>query len=117
MRQRRYARVRLPKTLSAATTNLRANCRLEIKTVSLTGGVATLDRHLQPGTQAQLRLGSSLKGVSATVLMRDYRAQDMAFEIVDMGLDDRGRLRRLLAETLSRAADFPEPTQSTLVTS
>jgi hypothetical protein len=107
--------VRLPKTLSAATTNLKEICRFEIKTVSLTGGVATLDRHLQPGTQVQLKLGSGLKGVSATVLMRDYRAQDMAFEIVDMGLDDRGRLRRLLAETLSRTADFPESSSVTMV--
>jgi len=115
VRQRRSVRVRLPKTLSAATTNLKEICRFEIKTVSLTGGVATLDRHLQPGTQVQLKLGSGLKGVSATVLMRDYRARDMAFEIVDMGLDDRGRLRRLLAETLSRTADFPESSSVTMV--
>jgi hypothetical protein len=33
--------------------------------------------------------------------MRDYRAQDMAFEIVDMNLDERSRLRRLLADSLS----------------
>jgi hypothetical protein len=37
--------------------------------------------------------------------MRDYRAQDMAFEIVDMNLDERSRLRRLLADSLnSRSA-------------
>jgi hypothetical protein len=34
--------------------------------------------------------------------MRDYRAQDMAFEIVDMNLDERTKYRRLLAGKLSR---------------
>ena len=34
--------------------------------------------------------------------MRDYRSQDMAFEIVDMDLDERGKYRRLLADNLSR---------------
>jgi len=36
--------------------------------------------------------------VQATALMRDYRAQDMAFEIVDMTLDERTKYRRLLAD-------------------
>jgi hypothetical protein len=34
--------------------------------------------------------------------MRDYRAQDMAFEIVDMNLDERTKYRRLLAGKLTR---------------
>jgi hypothetical protein len=33
--------------------------------------------------------------------MRDYRAQDMAFEIVDMSLDERSKYRRLLADNHS----------------
>jgi hypothetical protein len=42
-----------------------------------------------------------MRNLQATALMRDYRAQDMAFEIVDMNLDERSRLRRLLADSLS----------------
>jgi len=34
--------------------------------------------------------------------MRDYRAQDMAFEIVDMNLDERTKFRRILLENLSK---------------
>jgi hypothetical protein len=41
--------------------------------------------------------------VQATALMRDYRAQDMAFEIVDMTLDERTKYRRLLADNHSPA--------------
>ena len=39
--------------------------------------------------------------------MRDYRAQDMAFEIVDMNLEERSRLRRLLADSLLPQTSCP----------
>jgi len=100
VRQRRHTRVRLQKSVVAVSTNLKQNCRMEIKTASLSGGVATIDRHMQPGTQVQLKLQLGLRNLQATALLRDYRAQDMAFEIVDMSLDERVKYRRLLAEQL-----------------
>jgi hypothetical protein len=102
VRQRRHTRVRLRKPLTAVSTNLKENCRLEIKTASLAGGVATINRHLAPGTHVQLKLQLGLRSLQATALMRDYRAQDMAFEIVDMNLDERTKYRRLLAGKLTR---------------
>ena len=101
VRQRRHARIRLHKPVTAVSTNLKEACRLEIKTASLSGGVATISRHLAPGTQVQLKLQLGLRNVQATALMRDYRAQDMAFEIVDMTLDERSKYRRLLADNHS----------------
>ena len=77
---------------------------MEIKTASLTGGVATLSRHLTPGTQVQLRLQIGMRNLQATALMRDSRAQDMAFEIVDMDLDERSKYRRMLAGNLSNSS-------------
>jgi hypothetical protein len=38
---------------------------------------------------------------SYSAIRNDYRAQDMAFEIVDMNPDGRSKLRRLLADNLS----------------
>ncbi|MDP9339889.1 MAG: hypothetical protein M3P45_13595 [Acidobacteriota bacterium] len=104
VRQRRHTRVRLRKPLTAVSTNLKENCRLEIKTASLAGGVAAINRHLAPGTQVQLKLQLGLRSLHATALMRDYRAQDMAFEIVDMNLDERTKYRRLLAGKITRVA-------------
>ena len=101
VRQRRHTRVRLNKPVTAISTNLKEACQLQIKTASLTGGVATISRHLAPGTQVQLKLQLGLRNLQATALMRDYRAQDMAFEIVDMNLEERSRLRRLLADSIS----------------
>jgi hypothetical protein len=58
--------------------------------------------HLAPGTQVQLRLQVGLRHVQATALMRDYRAQDMSFEIVDMGMDERAKFRKLLLDNLAK---------------
>jgi hypothetical protein len=44
--------------------------------------------------------------------MRDSRAQDMAFEIVDMNLDERSKYRRMLAGNLSSGSSKPSLTES-----
>jgi len=103
VRQRRHTRVRLQRAVPAVSTNLKQNCRLEIKTASLTGGLASTNMHLAPGTQVQLRLQVGLRNLQATALMRDYRAQDMAFEIVDMGLEERTKFRKLLLENMAKS--------------
>src|SRR5437870_1987244 len=69
VRQRRHTRVRLKKTIRAVCTNLKEGCSMDIKTASLTGGVATLSRHLIPGTQVQLRLQVGLRNLQARALM------------------------------------------------
>jgi hypothetical protein len=107
VRHRRHTRVRLKKTVRAVCTNLKEGCSMEIKTASLTGGVATLSRHLTPGTQVQLKLQVGLRNLQATALMRDSRAQDMAFEIVDMNLDERSKYRRMLAGNFSGSSNKP----------
>jgi hypothetical protein len=101
VRQRRHTRVRLQKPVIAFSVNLSQNCRMEIRTASLAGGVATIDRHLPPGTPVQLKMNLGLRNLQATALLRDYRGQGMSFEIVDMNLEERSKLRRLLADNLS----------------
>jgi hypothetical protein len=115
VRQRRHTRVRLKKTIRAVCTNLKEGCSMEIKTASLTGGVATLSRHLTPGTQVQLKLQIGIRNLQATALMRDSRAQDMAFEIVDMNLDERGKYRRMLAGNLSNVSNNQSVSERDLV--
>jgi len=115
VRQRRHARVRLRKTVRAVCTNLKEGCSMEIKTASLTGGVATLSRHLTPGTQVQLKLQIGMRNLQATALMRDSRAQDMAFEIVDMNLDERSKYRRMLAGNLSNSSNSQGAAENDLI--
>jgi hypothetical protein len=99
VRQRRHPRVRLRKPVRAISTNLKENCSLDIKSASLAGGLATISRHLAPGTPLQLKLQMGLRNLQATAMTRDYRAQYMAFEIVDMSLDERSKYRRLLVDS------------------
>src|SRR5712664_1570732 len=115
VRQRRHHRVRLKKAVRAVCTNLKEGCSMEIKTASLTGGIATLSRHLAPGTQVQLKLSVGMRNLQATALMRDYRAQAMAFEIVDMNLDERGKYRRLLADNLTNTASNQGPAEGDMI--
>lgn len=109
VRQRRHQRVRLQKPVRAICMNLKENCWLEIKTASLSGGLAAVSRRLAPGTPVQLRLQIGMRHVQATAVMRDYRAQDIAFEIVDMNLEERSKYRRLLAAQLPHNAFEAEP--------
>ena len=53
-----------------------------------------------------------MRNLQATAMMRDYRAQDMAFEIVDMTLDERSRYRRMLAGNLSNTPANPSPVEN-----
>jgi hypothetical protein len=103
VRNRRHARVRLQKSISAVSTNLKLNCHLDIRTVSLSGGLATTSMHLAPGTQVTLRMQLGLRNLQATALMRDYRAQDMAFEFVDISMDERAKLRKVLLENMEKS--------------
>jgi len=115
VRQRRHTRVRLQKPLRAVSTNLKENCSFEIKTASLTGGVATISRHMAPGTQVQLKMQMGIRSFQATAMLRDYRAQDMAFEIVDMNLEERSKYRRMLADNLSHYTPSQDSEQPPVV--
>jgi hypothetical protein len=95
-RRRRYPRVRLSQPISAIASVGQDSYRLEIRGLSLSGGIAVGEKHLPPGTLVSMKIGSGLRPIRAQVLMRDARAQGLGFEIADMDLDERARLRKLL---------------------
>ena len=95
-RRRRYPRVRLAQAIPALITVGQDSYRLEVRGLSLSGGIALGEKHLPPGTLVSMKLGSGLRPIRAQVLMRDARAQGLGFEIADMDLDERARLRKLL---------------------
>ena len=97
-RRRRYPRVRLSHPITAIASVGQDSYRLEIRGLSMSGGVAVGEKHLPPGTLVAMRIGSGMRPIRAQVLMRDARAQGLGFEIADMDLDERARLRKLLLE-------------------
>jgi len=97
-RQRRYARLKLTRHVQAITTNLRENMRLTVAELNMGGGIGSSDRHLAPGSLLSLKFSHGVRSIRAQAIVRGARPQAMAFEFVDMELDERSRLRKLLLE-------------------
>jgi hypothetical protein len=98
IRQRRYPRLRLEHSLPATTTNLKENCRMEIPEMTLGGGIAVCEQSLHPGSIVGLRLNPAQKPVKAQTIVRDANTQTRAFEVVDIDLEERAKLRKLLVQ-------------------
>src|ERR1700678_633381 len=96
IRQRRYPRLRLEHPVSATTTNLKENCHLDIPELTLGGGVAVCEQSLHPGSLVNLKLNTAAKSVKVLAIVRDANTQARAFEVVDMELEERSKLRKLL---------------------
>jgi hypothetical protein len=98
IRQRRYPRLRLEQHVAATTTNLKENCQVDIPELALGGGVAICEQSLHPGSIVTLRLTTSQKPVKVQAIVRDANTQARAFEVVDMELEERAKLRKLLVQ-------------------
>jgi hypothetical protein len=98
IRQRRYPRLRLEHPVNATTTNLKENYHVDIPEMGLGGGVAVCEQSLHPGSVVELRLTTDQKTVKAQTIVRDANTQARAFEVVEMDLDERAKLRRLLVQ-------------------
>jgi hypothetical protein len=98
VRQRRYARLKLARNIVMMTTNLRDNFKLSIPELNLGGGIGAGERHLAPGSMLTLKFTQGVRHIKAQAIVRGARPQAMAFEFVDMDLEERARLRKLLLE-------------------
>ena len=113
IRQRRYARLKLSRNLALTTTNLRENFKLSVPELNLGGGIGSGERHLAPGTLVSFKLTQGVRTIKAQALVRGARPQAMAFEFVEMDLEDRARLRKILLDLggLPQAANVASRTR------
>jgi hypothetical protein len=109
IRQRRYARLKLGRNLIATTINMRENFRISIPELNLGGGVGSGERHLAPGSLLTFKIAHGVRSIKGQAIVRGARPQAMAFEFVEMDLEDRGKLRKLLMEL----GGLPLPAQAT----
>ena len=56
-----------------------------------------------------MEFSAGLRGVKAHVLIRRSKQMEFGFEIVLIDLDSRGRLRKLLTESLGKAPETKSP--------
>jgi hypothetical protein len=99
IRQRRYPRLRLEKPLAAVTTNLKDNCQMEIPEMALGGGVAVCQQNLHPGSVVEMKMNGTLNAVKVQSIVRDANTQARAFELVEIDLEERAKLRKLLVQS------------------
>jgi len=79
------------------------NHKVSIQQLSLGGGVARSQCHIKPGSTVPLEIQSGLHRVHARILVREARPQELTFELVQIGYEDRSRLRRPLVGLHSKA--------------
>jgi hypothetical protein len=103
VRQRRYERIVLRKTISATISSSWGKSSILIRELSLGGGMGTKEDHLRVGSEANIEI-SGVRRIRGQVLLRRARVNEVGFEIVNTDLESRYRLRRLLMDTVDRSA-------------
>jgi hypothetical protein len=69
---------------------------LDLKSLSLGGGVLFGDHQLAGGTEAQLKIHPGFWSIACQVILRLTKSQHTVFEIVAIDLEERAKLRKLL---------------------
>ena len=102
VRQRRYERLVLARTVYGLLGSSWGKSRIQIRELSLGGGMGTKEDNLRIGSEADLEISIGLRSkIRAHVLLRRARVNEVGFEIVSTDLESRYRLRRLLVEALN----------------
>jgi len=105
VRQRRYERIVLPRTLSATLSSSWGKSNVVMREMSLGGGMGTRSDDLRVGSEANVEISLGVKKIRGQVLLRRARVNEIGFEFVNMDLDSRYRLRRVLAEALMKTPE------------
>ena len=105
VRQRRYERIVLPRTLSATLSSSWGKSNIIMREMSLGGGMGTRSDNLRVGSEAHVEISVGVKKIRGEVLLRRARVNEIGFEFVSMDLDSRYRLRRILVEALQKGSD------------
>jgi hypothetical protein len=110
VRQRRYERMVLSRTISATIGSSWGKSKILIRELSLGGGMGTKEDNLRIGSEADLEISVGMRAkIKAHVLLRRARVNEVGFEIVNTDLESRYRLRRLLVDALSHAPQKKDP--------
>jgi len=108
VRQRRYERIVLRRTLSATISSSWGKSGIVIRELSLGGGMGTKEDNLRVGSEANIEIASGVRRVRGQVLLRRARVNEVGFELVNTDLESRYRLRRILMESLDTSSGTTE---------
>ncbi|HTV57563.1 MAG TPA: hypothetical protein VMJ93_01690 [Verrucomicrobiae bacterium] len=97
VRQRLYKRFKLPRAAAARLSSPDGEFSVMVHQLGLGGGTLTCASALPAGATGRLKVQSGGVAISAKVVLRGPRHEQIAFEIVDIDLEERYKLRTLLA--------------------
>jgi hypothetical protein len=103
VRQRRYERIVLRKTLRATISSSWGKSSILIRELSLGGGMGTKEDNLRVGSEANIDIAVGGRRLRGQVLLRRARVNEVGFEIVNTDLESRYRLRRILMDSLENS--------------
>jgi len=106
VRQRRYDRYVLSKSLSGVLSSSWGKSGILIRELSLGGGMGTKEDNLRIGSEANLEISVGMRKVRAHVLLRRARVNELGFEIVHTDLESRYRIRRVLLEAIAHSSEL-----------
>ncbi|HMK29763.1 MAG TPA: hypothetical protein VK473_08780, partial [Terriglobales bacterium] len=106
VRQRRYQRVSPEVAIHGTATTNRGVYDVTLEKLSLGGGMGSRTGRTTLGSDAVLDINLGLRRVHSRVLVREAPSGGVSFEIADIALDDRSKLRKLVHDqmVLSQAA-------------
>jgi hypothetical protein len=108
VRQRRYERIVLRRTLSATISSSWGKSNIMIRELSLGGGMGTKEDNLRVGSEANIDINAGVRRVRGQVLLRRARVNEVGFELVNTDLESRFRLRRILMDSLDNSSGTVE---------
>jgi len=106
VRQRRYERIVLRKTLSAIISSSWGKSSILLRELSLGGGMGTKEDNLRVGSEANIDISTGVRHIRGQVLLRRARVNEVGFEIVNTDMESRLRLRGVLMEAVERAPEI-----------
>ncbi len=108
VRQRRYERIVLRRTLHATISSSWGKSNILIRELSLGGGMGTKEDNLRVGSEANIDISTGGRHIRGQVLLRRARVNEVGFEIVNTDLESRYRLRRILVDSLEHSPGTKE---------
>ncbi|HLH08413.1 MAG TPA: hypothetical protein VKW78_14330 [Terriglobales bacterium] len=102
VRQRRYPRVQPETALKAIAVSAKGKTAMALSALSLGGGLAVKQNRSPLGADAVLEMQVGLRTLRSHVIFHDV-VGGVSFEIADISLDERSRLRKLISSQIAQS--------------
>jgi hypothetical protein len=103
VRQRRYERLVLAKAIPGVLSSSWGKCAVQIREMSMGGGLATKEDTVRISSEGTLEFSVGMRSVKAQVILRRAKQLEFGYEIVNIDLEGRSRIRKLLVDSIGKA--------------